>query len=544
MITPMRGVFRVREKANQAAARHERLLAISVGGLAACVLSLMFLSLAGCEMFSSSSGGKPAAGVATTGTAKAPAKHVAPAAPGYPLSGISAEPDTRVRIGLGLSEALIANVPIGWKPPAATPTSKAGTSPPSGSNTAFGSATVFIEPIGSGVRARSASSRGGAVAVPGPVRVVAPQPGSGEWLITDGAGQSQQIMADSLEFSTNGTDAGSTLAAGRLITLGDLTYPGRLRLIARSDTPSPSFDVVEHVPLEVYLRGVVVKEMYPNWPLEAFRVQAICARTYALHERIRAGVTGKPYDVEASQRDQAYSGATSNPRAIEAVDSTRGLVLTSQGNVLRAYYSSSCGGRTGAARDTWPTGPGFEYNLALPIQAYQREFLCDKSSPQFTWAVTRDREELVKRLRAYGDSNGMLIRKIENIASLEVLRAAPTGRPAEYKIIEPGGRWFQMKAEDMRLACNYGVANVPATTSKDRVLSGDITFKIIPPKNAGTGTNALKTKGGTVEITGRGFGHGVGMCQYCTKAMAERGDDWRAMLMRFYPGADLVRAYK
>jgi len=47
-----------------------------------------------------------------------------------------------------------------------------------------------------------------------------------------------------------------------------------------------------------------------------------------------------------------------------------------------------------------------------------------------------------------------------------------------------------------------------------------------------------------VVIRGRGFGHGVGMCQYCTKAMAERGDDWRAMVVRFYPGAEIVRTYK
>lgn len=526
-------------------ARHERLLALSVGGLAACVLTLMSLSLAGCEMFRSSGTTESAiSGASRESAAKTSAKHVAPSAPSFAIAGISDEPDMRVRIASAMTEAAIGSVPLGWKPTTTPPSASSTTQAP----TTFAPRPVYVEPIGGGRRAAATSSRGtgGTVQLLGPVKVAAPTPGSSEWVITDATGQPQRIVADAIEFSSTGYDNTAPRTAistpQRLLTLGDLAYPGRLRLIARSDTPTPSIDVIEHVPLDTYLRGVVVKEMFPNWPLEAFRVQAICARTYALHERVRA--FGKIFDVEASQRDQAYSGATANSRAIEAVDSTRGLILTHRAQVLRAYYSSSCGGRPGAARNTWPSGPGFEYNQALPIQAYVREFACDKASPQFSWTVTRDRDELVKRLRAYGESSGMLIRKIENIASLEVLKVEPTGRPAEYKLIEPGGRWFQIKSEDLRLACNAGAAGLPAITNKDRVLSGDITFKVLPAATSPGAKINRSATAGTIEISGRGFGHGVGMCQYCTKAMAERGDDWRAMLTRFYPGADIMRAYK
>jgi stage II sporulation protein D len=60
---------------------------------------------------------------------------------------------------------------------------------------------------------------------------------------------------------------------------------------------------------------------------------------------------------------------------------------------------------------------------------------------------------------------------------------------------------------------------------------------------AGSMGNGGGQPGGQVVIRGRGFGHGVGMCQYCARAMAARGDDWREMVLRFYPGARVERAY-
>ncbi len=510
------------------AARHGRLLSMGVGGLLMCVVTLMTLSIAGCEGFS---GGRvtktESESAAGSRVVTGAAKHVAPAARAFSVSGVREEPDMRIRIAGGVTTATIGGGP-------AVSPGTGGAKHGAGVRTE----TVVIQSIGA---KGPDTAPGFGTKVAGPVRVSAPVAGSMEWVVVDAAGQTRRFVGELLDCSagekTSATGSGPTAS---LISLDGVSYPGRLRLVPRSDTPAPSMDVVEYVPLETYLGGVVVKEMFPNWPAEAFRVQAICARSYALHERVRSATSARHYDIEASQRAQAYSGATTNARARAAVESTRGLILAYQDQVLRAYYSSSCGGRSGAARDTWPIGRGFEYNLALPIQAYVREAVCGTSSPQYTWTLSRDREELVKRFRAYGEANGMLIRKIESISAIEVLRAAPTGRPAEYKIIESGGRWFQLPAEDLRLACNTSVPGLPAIGNKDRVLSGDVAFKVKPVPGGAGG----KPSGGTVEITGRGFGHGVGMCQYCTKSMADRGDDWRAMLTRFYPGADVVRAYK
>ena len=104
--------------------------------------------------------------------------------------------------------------------------------------------------------------------------------------------------------------------------------------------------------------------------------------------------------------DQAYIGATSNPRALAAARDTRGMVLEWGGEILRAYYSSTTGGRAASARDVWPTDPGFEFNLADPIQASKRND-ADEFSPLYRWEVTRDRARLTRRLRAHGNANGL-----------------------------------------------------------------------------------------------------------------------------------------
>jgi SpoIID/LytB domain protein len=306
------------------------------------------------------------------------------------------------------------------------------------------------------------------------------------------------------------------------------TPPGRGVTGARTGGgAAPKFDVVEVVPIESYLSGVIVSEMPKQWPLGAFQVQAVCARTYALHERQRALKSGRAWDLEAGEIDQAYNGGIEVPTAMKAVADTRGVVLTTEGHLLRAYYSSTCGGRTAGAASIWPTGPGFEFNLDAPIQSNPRESAC-QGSPVYRWSVTRDRSDLSKQIREWGKANGQPVAKMGLVQSLEVAQSNPVGRPTKYTITDDSGMPFPIAAELLRVACNYGTAGVRPITKESRVRSGDMEMEVTPSG---------------VVVRGRGFGHGVGMCQYCAKAMAERGDAWQEMIARFYPGAKLERAY-
>jgi stage II sporulation protein D len=493
--------------------RPRSLLAASVIGLFGVVGILLAGSLVSCQI-----DGGPSAGGGQDSRA-ATANSAVPGTTSSRLSGglqtLTSEPLIRVRIAAGVDTVRLNSIPAGAL------TANLQQAPPG--------------PVWIAVADPSPTGQWGTqpTRLTGPVAVTLV---AEAWVVTDPGGKIQRFdRTGELQIVASAPDAAPRpRAAVPLVILGDAAYNGILRLSARSDLPGGAFDIIEHIPVEAYLCGVVAKEMYVNWPPAAYQVQAVCARTYALHERQRALIGRKSYDVESSTRDQAYNGATQNKAAGDAVASTRGVILTDNGAILRAYYSSTCGGRTGAARDTWPTSAGYEFNLAAPIQEHHREFLCF-DAPLFTWQVERPRDDLIKRFRAYGQANGMLLRRIDGLASVQVLQTNGDGRPSEYKVIEPGGRWFKLRAEDLRLACNYPAPGVAEVTSKTRVNSGDVEF-IIPRVLA-------SAAGATITVKGRGYGHGVGMCQYCARNMALRGDDWRKMLATFYPGAQVTKTY-
>ncbi|MBX3359602.1 MAG: SpoIID/LytB domain-containing protein [Phycisphaeraceae bacterium] len=448
-----------------------------------------------------------------------PVTRPTPAAPDavgnvFAVAGIKGEPEMRIRILESAPRATFSGVDSIWLGPV----------------------------IGSGSAGAAERTRG-AYFTP-PVEVVL---AADSWVVRDNAGQERRLPArgaQARELEVEGVMRDNKPAS---TAVNGQRFAGRFRLApaaARRPTadvsqPAPvtlpsSFDVIEYIPMEEYLPGVLAKELPKDWNLAACMVQAVCARSYAIHERNRSAATGRAFDVEASTRDQAYAGATTLPNAIDAVAQTRGIILTTDGAVLRAYYSSTCGGRTAAARDTWPTSKGFEFNLVPPLQAYERAHYC-QASPLYTWTVERPKDELVRRFAVFGERNNYLIRQIRDLAKIEVVRTNATGRPAEYKIIEPGGKSYILKGEELRLACNTeeppiaGVsAGLPPITRATRVNSSD--FEVV-------------VEGSTVVFSGRGFGHGVGMCQYCTNAMSKRGTDWQDMLHAFYPGARVVKAY-
>jgi stage II sporulation protein D len=370
----------------------------------------------------------------------------------------------------------------------------------------------------------------GPVVVPGPLTLEASAEGC---RITDGKGQARTFAG------TAGVDVagvGPGAAGDQKIRVDGMSYPGRIRILPRagvtsmaagSALQSPRLDVVEIVPMETYLVGVVGAELYKDWALGAFQVQAVCARTYALHERERSVAAGRDYDLESTTTDQAYLGGMHLPVAIKGVAETRGVVLSWQGRLLRAYYSSTCGGRTAAAANIWPTGKGYEFNLAGPIQAHHREAMCQASS-RYRWQQTRERAQLSKQIREWGRANGSPVAKMGTLAAVAVDSANIDGRPIRYLLTDTQRNTFPIECEQLRSACNVNVAGYPEIGRETRVSSSDLEVEI---------------RGEKVTIRGRGFGHGVGMCQFCTQAMALRGDKWQDMVMRFYPGAKLERAY-
>jgi stage II sporulation protein D len=146
---------------------------------------------------------------------------------------------------------------------------------------------------------------------------------------------------------------------------------------------------VDAVALEDYLKGVVPAEMPSSWPAEALKAQAVAARSYALAERTPA----KPYDLYADTRSQVYLGvATERPSTTAAIDATAGQVVTYAGKVATTYFSSSSGGQTAAASESFAKGVPYLQSVADPYD----------DSPYRNWTAAIDGTRAAKALGLKG----------------------------------------------------------------------------------------------------------------------------------------------
>ena len=171
------------------------------------------------------------------------------------------------------------------------------------------------------------------------------------------------------------------------LTLNGAGYRGELTVLRGAG----GLEVVNSLPLDRYLRGVVSAEMPDGWHAAAYEAQAIAARSYAL-SRLKIGST---FDLRGDQSDQVYLGIRGEQAATNlAVGATAGRVVTWHGHVITAYYHASSGGRTAAAQDVWSALGAVPYLSSVP-DPY------DTISPYHRWGpLVATREDLARRLGA------------------------------------------------------------------------------------------------------------------------------------------------
>ncbi len=330
------------------------------------------------------------------------------------------------------------------------------------------------------------------------------------------AGSDVEVVAD------EGTPAvpGSTPPP---IRLDGARLPGFITIRPNWSDAANRFDVIATMPIESYLPGVVTGELLKDWPRQTNEAQAVAARTYALFERDRARSEGRAVDVESTTVDQVFGSATT-PLASDAVRATRGMVLTHKGKLLRAYFSSQCGGRPASAANVWPDYP---FNKVSPLQGQPRQSFCQKA-PLYRWQVTRKDDDVTRRLRAWGRATHNKVADIGRLRSVEIAARNDADRPDRYRLMDERGDEYTLRAEELRMALNQPVPDLAPITKENRVHSGDLEAEVWANQ---------------VRFTGRGWGHGVGMCQWCAKGMGDLGMDWTSMVKTFYPGVEIVKAY-
>ncbi|MBM4110708.1 MAG: SpoIID/LytB domain-containing protein [Phycisphaerae bacterium] len=302
-------------------------------------------------------------------------------------------------------------------------------------------------------------------------------------------------------------------------------WPGVATLVALPE----GLDVIMDVGVEEYLPGVLAKELYPQWDEDAFRAQAVAARSWVLVEESR-WEGRRHYDVTSGESSQAWSGHTRNARAREAVSATRGMVLVYQGTVVPAFYSSSCGGRGANAFGSVTSNPEHDIPPVRSGDQPARTGCCEsssfKASANYRWSATITAATVKQAIREYGQRNGFPTwAGIDLPVAIDIAQTATNGRPIEYRLRFKDRNPVMIPAAKLREAINGGI---PGEGGSRTLKSDDFTVAATP-------------KG--LVFTGRGFGHGVGMCQHGAQATAKAGKSWEQILERYYPSAQCVRAW-
>ena len=323
------------------------------------------------------------------------------------------------------------------------------------------------------------------------------------------------------------TIAGRSFTSSELIILPDRPhtfnlngndYRGKLKLVLNPD--KSSFDAVNLVPLEPYLAGVVGAEMYSYWEPEALKAQAIAARTYCLYIKKRFG-SKRSWDVSKTQANQVYLGLSAESSQVwNAVNKTHGqLLVCSHHNgtedIFPAYYSSSCGGHTENSQNVFG-GDYFE-----PLAGVRCPYCKDVVKPNsFFWPMVRFGKT---------DVTARLLKRYTKLKELgEVTKIIPAkqsdygkfSRLTRVKLVGSTGKTDYLRAEDLRLTIDPTGRKLKSTILKILSIGDKWAF-----------------------LSGRGYGHGVGMCQYGAQAMARRGKTARQILSHYYPSSEIVEVY-
>jgi SpoIID/LytB domain protein len=298
-----------------------------------------------------------------------------------------------------------------------------------------------------------------------------------------------------------------------------------------------NYTLVNQVPLETYLRGVVPYEIGGGAPSAAVEAQAIIARTYALRNLRRFEVDG--YELCADVHCQVYfglQGVTANTdRAIAA---TRGLVLTYNNQLVDALYSSTTGGITAGFNDVW-NGPDRPYlqsvldsttnvwdlsRYSLANEQNVRRFLGlktgfnEQQERLFRWRYESKLPDMTQQLQKYLESKKHPLSNLQSIQKMEVTERAESGRILK-----------------MNVHTDKGVVEL----HKEEVRSA---FK--PPRSSFFYLEPLKNQNQALTgyaFVGAGFGHGVGLSQTGASQLARLGWSGQRILNFYYPGTKLER---
>lgn len=303
-------------------------------------------------------------------------------------------------------------------------------------------------------------------------------------------------------------------------------YRGEILLFSNGD----GIVVVNVIDLESYIAGVVPLEIGAQPParVEAIKAQAVAARSYTLAMLRRWAARG--FDLLATVEDQAYGGVdTEVDWCTQATQATRGVVaVDGGGRPIVSYYSSTCGGHSATPSEVWTrAGTDAPYLRGVRCKTDRVSDSFCSISPRYMWKEVWEGEAfeemldrtLSKQITSWDRQKYGRLRSMEITARTASKRVRRLVLEFDHGSVELGGdpiRWAirRPNGEPLRSA---------------------MLTKVVVERD-GSGVER-------VGIEGRGFGHGIGLCQFGAMGMSESGYDYRDILRFYYRGTNVLRFY-
>ena len=307
----------------------------------------------------------------------------------------------------------------------------------------------------------------------------------------------------------------------RFVVANGRRYRGRIHITSARG----GLTVVNRLGVESYLAGVVGPEIGLRRPdeLAAVLAQAVVSRSFAIGNQGRWEAFG--FDAYADTRDQVYLGvAAETNQAWDAVRRTAGQVVRYHGDVIDAYFHSTCGFSTAGVEEAFATARTRPYLRPVSDESSEGHYYCD-ISPRFRWRDEWDasklRAILSRTLPAVTPLSGDGLQRITDVT---VSRTTKSGRVGELRIVFERGD-VRIPGPDVRSVLR---------PEADRMLQS-AAFQLTVTRTHGELTRLI--------AAGAGSGHGVGMCQWGAIGRARAGQDYRAIVTTYFPGTTIEKLY-
>ena len=336
----------------------------------------------------------------------------------------------------------------------------------------------------------------------------------GGWTVSMRSGRVRLVGEDGRTTSIESPVTIRALDAASRVLISGRPYRGEALVVASGD----EVIVVTRVAIEDYLRGVVPLEIGERQASEhaAVEAQAIAARSYAWAHL----APSQRFDVRATVDDQVYGGAKAErPVADAAVAATAGEVLRYAGRIADAPYHSTCGGMTAEPGEVWTGEAGAPYLRRVDdhVPGSSRAW-CD-ISPRYEWEREMTAAQVGAAVSRYLRSRGSS-ESIGTVRAMRVESHTPSGRVGTLSVTGSDGE-TTLRGNAIRYALR----------STGGELLNSTYFSV---ETSGSGT-----AGRRFTIRGRGYGHGIGMCQWGAIGRARAGQDAVTILQTYYPGTSV-----